>query len=235
MGNRVKSGSPVRGGAPIVETADSEPLDPSPPSMAGKVPGYSSKQMKFGAYLEDNFSVLFIDVRQSTGRAERIGPEDTFLTFHAFIPGVTYTVESYGGKVMDFMGDGIMAFFGGKKSGVAKSWAGGQAGKCGLELLKVLQIAINPVLMAAGIEEVRCGVGVTHGRVIVTKIGTRSTYDVKAFGECVNKASKLCGGDSELVVDRQIRDWWPSSKGGRTRFVSATRNGESGFVVLSET
>lgn len=202
-------------------------------ALSDVVPGYKAKELDFGSYQQDNFSVLFIDIRQSTDRAVRLGPKDTFLTFHAFIPGVSYTVESYNGHVLDFMGDGVMAFFGGNGSGMAKSFAGGQAGKCGFTLLQVVDEAINPVLVGAGIEELYCGVGVDHGPVIVTKVGTHSTYDVKAFGNCVNKASKLAASAcNTLIVTKKIRDWWPTSSRGTIRFQSTVTKGIPGFKVL---
>ncbi|KPV45665.1 adenylate/guanylate cyclase domain-containing protein [Alicyclobacillus ferrooxydans] len=183
------------------------------------VPGYHAKEMEFGDYEKDNYTALFIDIRNSTKRAHRIGAEKTFLSLHAFFPGVAYTIEEFGGYVMDFMGDGVMAFFGGKESEMNKSWAAQQAGTCGLKLIDVVQNAVNPVLKDGGIDWLfQCGVGIDHGSVVVTKIGTYDNYDVKAFGDCINKASKYSDGTDSVVVSQQIKDLWPTSEGGKMRF-----------------
>ena len=67
-----------------------------------------------------NFAVLFVDMRNSTARAENIGAQKTFLSMHAFIPAMIQVVEHYKGHVIDLMGDGIMVFFYGKDEGFTK-------------------------------------------------------------------------------------------------------------------
>ena len=41
--------------------------------------------LEFGSYDKDNFAVLFVDMRNSTTRAQRLGAEKTFLSMHAYI------------------------------------------------------------------------------------------------------------------------------------------------------
>lgn len=200
--------------------------------LSDVVRGYSAKEMEFGDYKKDNFTTLFIDIRRSTDRASRIGPKNTFLTLHAFFPGVAYTIEQYDGFVLDFMGDGVMAFFGGRGSGMAKSYAAKRAGLCGMKLLEVVQQAVNPVLKEAEILwPLQCGVGIAHGSVVVTKIGTNSIHDVKAFGNCINKASKLSSGTDKVIVTKQVKELWPSSKGGKMRFHSTRVKDVEGYEL----
>lgn len=49
-------------------------------------------------------------MRSSTKRAIKIGPEQTFLTMHVYIPALLEVVKIYNGNVIDIMGDGIMVF-----------------------------------------------------------------------------------------------------------------------------
>ena len=39
--------------------------------------------LEFGSYDKDNFAVLFVDMRNSTTRAQRLGAEKTFLSMNA--------------------------------------------------------------------------------------------------------------------------------------------------------
>lgn len=41
-------------------------------AVSDAVPGYHADTMKFGSYEKDNFAVLFVDMRNSTSRAETI-------------------------------------------------------------------------------------------------------------------------------------------------------------------
>ncbi|MFA9466590.1 MAG: hypothetical protein ACERKN_20185 [Velocimicrobium sp.] len=44
-----------------------------------------------------------------------------------------------------------------------------------------------------------CGAGIDYGDAIVTKIGVIDTYDVKAFDDCINTASKYSKKDQLLT------------------------------------
>ena len=195
-------------------------------AISDTIPGYQADYLEFGSFAKDNFAVLFVDMRNSTNRALQIGPEKTFLTMHAFIPALLEVIRCYDGKVVDIMGDGIMVFFGGKASNISKVIAVQNAGLCGKDMLIVRENVINPILKNDGIvREVDIGVGVSYGDVIVTKIGIQEFFDVKAYGDCVNKASKYSDGYNQVKVSKQVKEMWPSSKGGKISF-SLTKDGE---------
>jgi class 3 adenylate cyclase len=201
-------------------------------AISDVVPGYQAKQLEFGSYLKDNFTVLFIDMRNSTIRAKTIGPEKTFLSLHAFIPAMIYIIEYYQGHVIDIMGDGIMAFFGGKSSNMAHSIAMQKAGLCAVDMLKAIDEVVNPIILEDKIEwKISCGVGIDHGDVIVTKVGTDGVHDVKAFGDCINTASKLSSGRGTVVVTKKIKDEWPESKGGKIVFRPVSVKGIDGYSL----
>lgn len=188
-------------------------------AISDRVPGYDADLLKFGDFIDDNFAVLFIDMRGSTKRAQTIGAEKTFLSMHAYIPAMLEVIKYYDGYVVDLMGDGIMVFFGGKHSGISKTKAAQNAGLCGLDMLKVLDEVVNKILDDEKIWRIACGVGVDYGNVVVTKIGIKDIFDVKAYGDCINKASKLSDqAKNEVLVSKEINDVWPHSKGGKLTF-----------------
>lgn len=195
-------------------------------ALSDVVPGYNAEFVEFGDYLKDNFAVLFIDIRGSTNRAKLIGPENTFLTMHAFIPAMIEVIKHYRGNVIDIMGDGIMAFFGGSRSGLSKAIAVQNAGLCGRDMLKVRESVVNDILKKDNITYgINCGVGVDYGDVIVTKIGVKDTYDVKAFGDCINQASHFSNGYNIVRVSKRIKNQWPTSEGGKISFAGSDEDG----------
>lgn len=200
-------------------------------AISDVVPGYKSKQLEFGQFLQDNFTVLFIDMRNSTKRAQTIGPEKTFLSLHAFIPAMIYIIEYYQGHVIDIMGDGVMAFFGGGSSGMAHSVAIQKAGLCAIDMIRALKEVVNPVIKANVKWEIQCGIGIDHGDVIVTKIGTNGAFDVKAIGDCINKASKLSSGTDNIIVTKKIRDKWPTGKNGKIGFKAVRIKDLDGYAL----
>ncbi len=67
----------------------------------------------------------------------------------------------------------------------------------------------------------------TFDSVVVTKIGINGSYDVKAFGDCVNKASKYSSSvTNQVKVSKQVKEHWPSSPNGKLRFITSD-NGNS--------
>ena len=71
---------------------------------------------------------------------------------------------------------------------------------------------------------------VTYGKVIVTKIGINQFYDVKAFGDCVNKASKYSNKYNKVKVSKSVKHMWPKSKNGKIHF-KETEDGEGYYLT----
>lgn len=54
----------------------------------------------------------------------------------------------------------------------------------------------------------------------MTKIGINNSYDVKAFGDCINIASKYSNSNNRMKVSKKIKELWPSLKGGKLKFIA---------------
>lgn len=201
-------------------------------AISDTIPGFSAKTLTYGSFHQENFAVLFVDMRRSTHRAMTIGPEKTFLSMHAFIPAMLCVVEEYGGYVIDIMGDGIMVFFGGKESGIAKSIAVQNAGLCGLDMVLVVDKIVNKIIVENEIlNKISVGVGCDYGNVIVTKIGTAKNYDTKAYGDCINNAAKYTKDVSmQVKVSKQIKNLWPSGEHGKIGFTAS----ENGYLLAKK-
>lgn len=200
-------------------------------AISDVIPNYKSALLDFGAYIEDNFAVLFIDMRNSTIRTEKIGAQKTFLSMHAFIPAMLQVVEHYNGHVIDLMGDGIMVFFYGKDEGFTKELAIKYAGLCGRDMLTVVDKVVNKILSEDDINyPITCGVGVDYGKTVITKIGIENVFDVKAFGDCINKASKYSKVSNSVKVSKKIKEHWPTGPNGKITFKAH----DEGYILTSQ-
>ena len=181
-------------------------------AISDVIPGFEADKLEFGSYDKENYAVLFVDMRRSTQRAQQVGPEKTFLTMHVFLTALLEVVKHYHGKVIDIMGDGLMVFW------------GGQAAR--EEINRIVQDEnLGPAISI--------GVGVTFDSVIVTKIGIADSYDVKAFGDCINIASHYANEvENKVKVSKKVKNEWPSSKGGGIRFTAAG-NGDAYYLESS--
>ena len=95
-----------------------------------------------------------------------------------------------------------------------------KAGICGRDMLTVREKVINKIIAIEDLgAEINIGIGVTFDSVIVTKIGIADSYDVKAFGDCINVASKYSSKVTNKVkVSKKVRNLWPSSEDGKIHF-----------------
>lgn len=194
-------------------------------AISDVIPGFNADKLEFGSYDKENFAVLFVDMRDSTKRAQNIGAEKTFLTMHIFLTALLEVVKYYHGKVIDIMGDGLMVFWGGRearaKDNMVKIKAVRNAGHCGLAMLKVRSEVINKIILSEELgNEINIGIGLTFDSVVVTKIGINDSYDVKAFGDCINVASKYSSSYNRMKVSKKVKEIWPSSETGKLKFVA---------------
>ena len=50
-------------------------------AISDAIPGFEADKLEFGSYDRENYAVLFVDMRQSTQRAQKVGAEKTFWPF----------------------------------------------------------------------------------------------------------------------------------------------------------
>lgn len=201
------------------------------------IPGFEADKLEFGSYEKANFAVLFVDMRNSTQRAEKVKPNKTFLTMHVFLPALLEVIKYHKGKVIDIMGDGLMVFWGGNKAfkdeRMIRTKAITSAGLCGRDMLKVRESVINRIISDENLgPSINIGIGVTFDSVIVTKIGIPGSYDVKAFGSCINIASKYASNTwNKVKVLKKVKNEWPTGKNGTIRFIAD--KGGDGYILES--
>ncbi|MFO1074255.1 MAG: CHASE3 domain-containing protein [Geminicoccaceae bacterium] len=130
-------------------------------------------------------AILFVDLRDSTARAERMDP-DRFVDFlSAFRARVTQAARRHGGVVDKFMGDGALLVFG------LPQQQGDEAARalaCAHTLLALVQAwnAEGGHAPAVGI-----GIGVHHGRPFCGVVGGAGRLEFTVIGDAVNVAARL--------------------------------------------
>lgn len=166
-------------------------------------------------------TVLFLDLRGSTQRAVEHGPKNTYLTMHTLLSTMAKVLSECGGKVCNFRGDGLFGVFGIDEKGENPPDLQGRAGEivqeaaqCGWAILDTMDLAINPALKKRGIaHDLRIGVGIDKGDVVITRIGLESINELTVYGSPVNKAAKLCGSIGNIVLSLGAQEIYPTSDG----------------------
>jgi adenylate cyclase len=148
-----------------------------------------------------HLSILFADIMEFTSRAERSEPEPLVALLNTYMTAMTNVIFDSGGVVDKLMGDGIMAFWG---APLAVENPARDAINCAIGMIGALkELAARDPRFA----DVRIGIGVATGDVIVGNFGGEKKFDYSVIGDTVNLASRLEGLTRqfkvEILVDRQ--------------------------------
>jgi adenylate cyclase len=154
---------------------------------------------KFPGGAEVDISVLFADVRGSTGIAEGSTSTEFRRLLQRFYMIVAGAVDRNDGVVDKFLGDGVMALFIPVLAGENHA----------ARAINAAQEALDEVersdLPGHG---VRAGVGVQTGTAFVGVLGSDDKLDFSALGDTVNVAARLgsVAGPGELIASRAAWD-----------------------------
>jgi class 3 adenylate cyclase/tetratricopeptide (TPR) repeat protein len=150
-------------------------------------------------------SVLFVDLVGFTARASRADPEDVRDTLRLYHAAAKERIEAYAGTVEKFIGDAVMAVFGGEVSHGDDAERAVRAGLAVLEGIETLNREHGLDLAARA--------AVNTGEAVVT-VGARAG-DALATGDVVNTASRLqtaapsgglvVGADTQRATRHAIR------------------------------
>jgi adenylate cyclase len=136
---------------------------------------------------EREIAILFADIRSFTELAETKLPYDVVFLLNRYFEEMGRAIETAGGRVDKFIGDGIMALFG-VDSGVE---AGCRAALAAAAAMSSRLIHLNEMLAADLPKPLRIGIGIHAGPAIVGEMGFGQTVSVTAIGDAVNTASRL--------------------------------------------
>src|SRR5208282_5137189 len=128
-----------------------------------------------------HLTILFCDLVGSTTLAAQVDPEEWRATVAGYQRAASEAIKRFGGEVVRYVGDGIMAFFG---YPVAHDNDAERAARAGLAILD----AITRLNDQPGHTRLSVRIGVDSGRVVV---GTGTGNAVDAFGDTANIAARV--------------------------------------------
>jgi len=128
-------------------------------------------------------TVLFADIVDSTGLAERLGAEGFGKVLSRYYEEMTAIIFEHGGMLDKYMGDGLMAVFGMNPSQAEPEI---QAVSAGLKMLERLEINLRE-----GGTVIDIGIGINSGFVVAGYVGTAERVEFTVLGDPVNVAHRL--------------------------------------------
>ena len=141
-------------------------------------------------------SILFADIRGFTALSESLSPEQVVSLLNNYLGTMTDIIDSYGGTVNEFYGDGLLAFFG---APVPNENHAKIAVQCALAM-KAGMVEVNRRNRECGLPEVDMGLAVNSGEVVVGNVGSEKRFKYGVIGSAVNIASRVQGNAENGVI-----------------------------------
>ncbi len=145
---------------------------------------------------EVEVTIMFLDVRDFTGFAERAPAQQVVATINRLFERVVPVVHEHKGHVDKFVGDGVLAVFGAPRR---------RADHADLALAAAREIE-RAVEDEFG-DELAVGIGLNSGTVVAGNVGGGGRFEFSVIGDAVNVASRIeaatrVTGDTVLLSSR---------------------------------
>ncbi len=138
---------------------------------------------------EKNITVMFSDIRNFTGLAERLSPRQTCELLNEYFTVMTEVIMAHQGTVDKLLGDAVMAMWGAPLDDEQHAV---NAVRAALSMKARLAEDMPPWKRRHGID-LMAGIGINTGMASVGNMGSRNRFDYTVIGDNVNLASRLDG------------------------------------------
>jgi adenylate cyclase len=147
-------------------------------------------------------SVLFSDLRGFTSLSEGLTPERLVEVLNTYLNEMTNIVFEEGGVLDKYIGDAVMAFW---NAPFDQPDHAVRSVRCAVRMRDRLKAMNEDGSFPKGIE-LKVGVGVNTGDMVVGNIGAETRYDYTVIGDSVNLASRtesLCKEYGVMIIVTQ--------------------------------
>jgi len=152
-------------------------------------------------------AVFFADIRGFSKMCGRLPPRDIIDILNEYYNEVSDCIFEYSGMINQFVGDEIMALFGGPWISYKDYNPADAAVQASKDIIRQI-CKMNVERHEAGKETIFIGVGIDYGRVIIGNLGSSKKFEFTAIGNTVVIASRLCSAakESQILISNRVKE-----------------------------
>jgi adenylate cyclase len=149
--------------------------------------------------------IMYADLVGSTNMSMTLPAENMVTIIRAFTYEMTSIVRSYGGYVLKYVGDAIIAFF---PSGYNKLLACDKAVQCAKSMITVIKNGINPILNQYDYPELGVKIGIDEGENVIVQYGHDKSSLIDILGYSMSICSKITSltNPNKITIGEDIND-----------------------------
>ena len=133
--------------------------------------------------------VMYVDMVNSTNITLSLPEEKIVKLITSFAQEMAYTVTQFGGYMLKFVGDAVIAYF---NEDNALVYHADNIVNCSKSMIRVLNEAINPVLSTSGYPTIAAKIGIDAGENMIVRYGSDKVKShVDILGSSMNMAAKI--------------------------------------------
>lgn len=151
---------------------------------------------------DQTVTIMMADLRGFTRAVEGMKPQQVISMLNRYFSRMIHVIEEHKGIIVDFYGDGILVFFNGTDEDVAGRAL--DAVKCAAKMQGELE-AVSRQNLADGLPELRMGIGIHTGEVVVGNIGSETRAKYGIVGSPVNETDRIqsCAEGGTVLISDQ--------------------------------
>jgi len=159
-------------------------------------------------------AVLIADIAGSTKLSLELPSRVLATMIQVFSQEMTMLVTAHGGYVLKYIGDAVLSFFPAEYDATIACNA---TLRCAINMIDIINKAINPVLVDAGYPNIQAKAGIDFGQnqVVIYGKSVEESY-VDIIGSAVSMASKIAsiaeaeqlivGHDAYIMLDKALQE-----------------------------
>jgi len=132
-------------------------------------------------------TILTSDLRGFTAQSNKLPSEQVIKILNLYFEAMGEVIAKYNGTINDFMGDGILVFFG---APILRDNDPEKAVACAIAMQQEME-AVNKQLRIWEFDALEMGIGINTGEVVVGNIGSEKRTRYSAIGNSVNLAYRI--------------------------------------------